>query len=210
METRIYQRKLPHIQPAEATFFITIRLEGSMPSDDIRRVQENHTRFKQGLLNWNDLTPKEKFEIDLASQEKWFVLNDDLLDHNPNGPYWLKEKEIADIVAESFHYRDGTQYELHGYTIMPNHVHLMVTLLPEAHVLHKVMQHMKRVSAKRCNKILNRTGLTFWDDESYDRIVRSENEFFNILNYILRNPVKAKLVKSWKDWPYTYIQPELL
>ncbi|HAD13896.1 MAG TPA: hypothetical protein DCF33_15830 [Saprospirales bacterium] len=210
MKTRNYQRKLPHIQPEEATFFITFRLKDSIPLDDIRRIQKNLARFEQGLLSWIDLTTEEKYEIDLAKHEKWFMFNDHLLDKNPNGPYWLKDAEVANIVAEAIHYRANKQYELHGYTIMPNHVHMLVTSLPEAPVLHKVMQHLKRVSGKRCNKILHRTGLAFWEDESYDRIVRDEKEFLNILNYILRNPVKAKLAKSWEDWPYTFVQPELL
>lgn len=210
METRYYQRKLPHLQPAEVTFFITFRLKDSVPLDDVRRIQENLNRFEKGLLSWINLTPKEKYEIDLATHEKWFMFNDHLLETNPNGPFWLKETEVADIVAEAIQFRAGKQYELHGYTIMPNHVHMLVTLLPGVPVLHKVMQHLKRVSGKRCNEILHRTGLAFWEEESYDRIVRDEKEFFNILNYILRNPVKAKLAKSWKDWPYTYVQPELL
>ncbi len=25
----------------------------------------------------------------------------------------------------------------------------------------------------------------------------------------LSNPVEAKLVKSWQDWPYTYVHPEI-
>lgn len=38
----------------------------------------------------------------------------------------MKEK-IASIVKEAIHYRDGKEYELIVYTIMPNHIHLVFT-----------------------------------------------------------------------------------
>jgi len=40
--------------------------------------------------------------------------------------------------------------------------------------------------------------------------VRNEREFTRILAYIVNNPVKAGLVDEWRDWPYTYVNPELL
>jgi hypothetical protein len=36
-------------------------------------------------------------------------------------------------------------------------------------------------------------------------MVRDRNELGNIIDYILNNPVKAKLVNNWKEWNYTYI-----
>jgi REP element-mobilizing transposase RayT len=38
---------------------------------------------------------------------------------------WLQEEGVAEIVKEAIHFRDGKEYELVAYTIMPNHVHLV-------------------------------------------------------------------------------------
>jgi putative transposase len=210
MPDHYYRRKLPHIQPAEATFFVTFRLAGSMPIDAIRRIRENYDLTVRGIINQHDLTEKERRELQYAEQKRLFASTDEILDKNPNGPYWLREQAIAAVVAEAMHHRDGKQYNLHAYTIMPNHVHMLMTLLPNAPVLFKIMQHLKRNSATQGNKLLGRTGSAFWEEESYDHIVRSEDEFFRILNYILQNPVKAKFVSEWQEWPFMFIKPELL
>jgi REP element-mobilizing transposase RayT len=49
-----------------------------------------------------------------------------------------------------------------------------------------------------------------WQSESYDHIVRDEDEFYRIINYIINNPVKAGLVENWQDWPHTYINEKMM
>ncbi len=210
MPSNYYRRKLPHFQPAEATFFMTFRLAGSIPMEVIWRLKENYTLLKKGILEQKDLSEREQQELIYVEQKRLFAETDDFLDKNLNEPYWLQQKAIAEIVAEAMLYRDGKQYNLHAYTIMPNHVHMMMTLLPDAPVLFKVMQHLKKNSAIKSNKHLERVGLEFWEEESYDHIVRDEKEFYRILNYTLHNPVKAGFVKEWQNWPDTFCKSELL
>lgn len=209
MHAHHYHRKLPHFQPPESTFFVTFRLEGSIPMETIRRFRENYDLMRRGILAHKDLTEKEQRELLYVEQKKFFASTDDYLDSNLNEPYWLREKKIAEIVAEAMEHRDGKQYELHGYTIMPNHVHMMISPLPGAPVLHKVMQDMKKFTGLHCNRQLGRDG-QFWEDESYDHVVRQNGEFYRILNYILRNPVKARFVKEWQQWPFTFVKTDLL
>jgi len=52
---------------------------------------------------------------------------------------------------------------------------------------------MKAASAKRANLLLDRSGLPFWQDESYDHIVRNGDEFQRIQRYIESKPVAAGL-----------------
>ena len=77
---------------------------------------------------------------------------------------------------------------------MPNHVHLLI--LPRITVA-KIMRWRKGSTARRANQLLERTGLPFWQDESYDHWVRSRQEFSRIIAYIEENPVSAGLV----NWP---------
>jgi REP element-mobilizing transposase RayT len=65
------------------------------------------------------------------------------------------------------------------------------------------MQSLKWYTAKECNKILNCTG-QFWQHESYDHVVRNEEELNRIIEYILNNPVKAGLVETHEDWKWNY------
>ena len=74
---------------------------------------------------------------------------------------------------------------------MPNHVQLLI--LPRIAVS-KIMRWLKGSTARKANQLLERTGLPFWQDESYDHWVRSRKEFERIIAYIEENPASAGLV----------------
>ena len=82
---------------------------------------------------------------------------------------------------------------------MANHVHLLVTpRVPET----RWLGPLKGFTAYRANQILSRSGHPFWQDESYDHLVRNDEEFRRIHRYIENNPVKAGLVAAPEDYPW--------
>jgi putative transposase len=91
-------------------------------------------------------------------------------------------------------------YELHSYVVMANHVHLLITPRVE---LAKVTHSLKRFTAREANRILALTGTPFWQDESYDRLVRDGAGFQRIRRYIEYNPVRAGLVAIPEDYPWS-------
>lgn len=104
---------------------------------------------------------------------------------------------------------DHKEYELLAYCIMPNHVHLVFTVKRNDISLYRILQSLKRFTAREANKILQRSG-AFWQHESYDHVVRNGRALTRIVHYILENPVKAGLVDSWEKWPWSYRKPGLL
>lgn len=194
-----YARNLPHIQPQEETFFITYRLVDSIPVAKLKEFDAlAATRQKASS------SKEEKYN----EQKRHFGIVDDYLDRNLNKPYWLKENAVAAIVSDSLHFYNCKLYNLWSYCIMPNHVHLVVTTLQGAPPLYNIMQRHKRYTAVECNRVLKRSG-QFWTHESYDHVVRNDSEFNRIIFYTINNPVKAGFVKDWKDWQWTYVNPEL-
>ena len=75
--------------------------------------------------------------------------------------------------------------------------------------LSKIMQSLKRHTARQANIVLGREG-PFWQDESYDRVIRDNEEYFRTVRYVLENPVKAGLVLQWNEWQWTYCKPDVL
>jgi hypothetical protein len=67
----------------------------------------------------------------------------------------------------------------------------------------KAMQSLKRFTARECNRILHLTGQPFWQDESYDRLVRDLTEFERIVRYIEMNPVNAGLAPAPEDFRWS-------
>ena len=90
--------------------------------------------------------------------------------------------------------------QLHAYVLMPNHVHLLITPKIEPPV---APRKVKGASAREANRLLGVTGRPFWQDESYDHLVRSQEQFERIGNYILQNPVRAGLVRSEGEYRWS-------
>jgi len=62
---------------------------------------------------------------------------------------------------------------------------------------------LKGYTAHRANDLLGRHGHPFWQEESYDHLVRSETLFDRIRFYIEENPVKAGLVSEAQQHPWS-------
>lgn len=73
----------------------------------------------------------------------------------------------------------------------------------EKSVLSVIMQSLKGYTARKCNLALGKSG-QFWQHESFDHVVRDQAEWERTINYVLNNPVKARLVKEWQDWKWSY------
>jgi REP element-mobilizing transposase RayT len=191
-----YKRRLPHVQIAGATYFITFRLANSLPREALDILAEEKQKIA-GL-------PESQKE---AAHRAWFAKYDDYLDMAQYGNLYLQNEQIADILAESIQFRDGKVYDLISYCIMLNHAHLVCTpLLKDKLVffgLTEILHSLKRHTAREANKFLRRSG-AFWQDESYDHFIRDDAELERIVKYVLYNPVKAKLINEQTDWKWSY------
>jgi REP element-mobilizing transposase RayT len=129
---------------------------------------------------------------------------DRMLDAAGTAPVYLRQPLIAALVVEGIRYRDSPDYDLHAFVVMANHVHLLIT--PRVDVS-KMMHSLKRFTARECNRALDRTGQPFWQDESYDRLVRGSVEFGRIARYVEMNPVHAGLVATREQFPWSSARP---
>ncbi len=149
----------------------------------------------------------------------FFARYDALLDKADKGPHYLKNPVIAEIVKKELLRFDSDLYDLIAFCIMSNHVHILIDTsiqLPNDYVpwewemldiepLQNIMKRIKGPSAVYANRELRRSG-KFWQRESYDHYVRNRKEFDNIVAYILNNPVKARIVERWEEYPYSYLK----
>ncbi len=222
-----YRRHLPHYQPGDATFFVTFRLAGSLPKSVIDNLKAEFSN-EENKLSKASLTEEQKKDELTKLRKHYFGKFDAMLDKSKSGPLWLQQPEVASIVAEAIHHRDEKAYELLCYCIMPNHVHLVINVgrfaesppeqinkitkrrLGESpYILTNILASLKKYTALNCNQLLHRSG-TFWQHESYDHVIRDGKELERILYYVINNPIKAGLVKSWQDWKCTYLKDGLL
>jgi putative transposase len=200
-----YRRHLPHWQPPGATLFITFRLAGSLPRAVLAALREQQEREERALLAIADVQERERQAY--LDARRAFGRWDAALDAAAGGPRWLADPRIAAFVAEALHHRHDKVYDLLAFCVMSTHVHLVCTPLAreeDTYPMHSsILQSLKRHTARQANLILQRQG-TFWQRESYDHVVRDDEELARIVRYVLNNPVKAGLVAAWQDWPWSY------
>src|SRR5437763_3619322 len=96
---------------------------------------------------------------------------------------------IADVVADAIGQGTASDYLLHAWVVMPNHVHLLIT--PQVDVP-ALLRRLKGTSARESNKLLGQTGRPFWQDESYDRLVRNATNSRAISS-------KTRCERGWLD-----------
>lgn len=201
-----YRRRLPHIQPLGGTFFVTYNLHGSIPQEVKKRWEEEYEAEKNRILK----TSKQiKEDMELLGKRD-FAKKDAFFDSYSGGNHYLKSDTLAKIVADSLHHWDGRRLELFAYCIMSNHVHVVFRLFDSKETkkpfyLEQIMHSIKLFSARECNKLIGESG-EFWQSESYDRLVRDDEELKRIIRYVLNNPVKAGLCREMKDWKWSYIK----
>ncbi len=170
--------RLPHWQIDEAVYFVTFRLNDSLPRD----VTLNLKQEREHLL-------RNAISSDRAKLDQAFTLR---LDHYLDvglGSCLLREH--GEIVASALKHFDGVRYELHAWCVMPNHVHVMF-YLERGEDLPKIVHTWKSFTAFRIGNG------NIWQREYFDRLIRSPQEFSDTAAYIRRNPEKAGL----GDWPW--------
>jgi len=90
---------------------------------------------------------------------------------------------------------------LYDICCMSNHVHELYRV-PAETTIAQILQHVKGHFSQKFNKRFNRTG-HFWKNKTFYRIIENEQYAFNTIYYFHMNPVKAGIVKSPEQWPYS-------
>src|ERR1051325_8171063 len=109
---------------------------------------------------------------------------------------WILPDVARDLALESCLRANGRKCSLYAAVIMPDHVHLILSPLPngaEFFSIPDIMKTIKSESAHRINHALGRSG-GVWQDESFDRLLRQSESVDAKTAYIIENPVRAGLV----------------
>jgi putative DNA methylase len=168
---------LPHFDAPGVTQFVTFQLEDSFPVT-------RHEEF-EGILNEPDDSAKRR------KLEAW-------LDRG-HGECWLRRRDLADLIERILLESEGQDYQLQGWVLMPNHVHLVVDVWDVP--LHKLVGRWKGKSSRLANQLLHRSG-KFWEQDYYDTLIRDDVHLKRAIRYTEQNPVRAFLSKAAREWPW--------
>ena len=125
----------------------------------------------------------------------------------------MKRNELGNVVQNLWDTLETETIKPSNKIVMPNHFHGIIRIQSELYdnqiisnghnlierrkmLLPKVIGKFKMITAKQINQILNRKGAPVWQRNYHDHIIRDDREYYNILEYIEKNP------ESWKKDKY--------
>ncbi len=202
--------QLPLYHPGPTTCFATLRLVGSLPAHVLRELLENRQACRQILAR---IAEAPRIDAVCAEEELTCLKEFDrhLMKHR-TGPEWLTQAPVAAMISDVLRRRDGVEYDLLMYCIMPNHVHCVIDtgrFHREEQYATKALSALKRHSAHGANAILQRTG-PFWEHDHLAYLVRTSEAFSRILWDVLSDPVRSNLCSAWHEWPWNFCRPGLV
>jgi putative transposase len=186
---------LPHWYQPGVSYFVTFRTEDSIPADISRRWHAHRTDWlsQRGI---HISAPDWRLQLQHLSEplrrefhETFRLQYMEALDKGM-GACVLRRPELHRLVADTLRRFDGDRYHLGDFVIMPNHVHLIVCLRGTTQIEPQCAS-WKSFTARQISQLLGTAG-RFWQEESFDHLIRSPEQFTAIQRYIAENPKHLK------------------
>src|SRR5579864_8121 len=124
---------------------------------------------------------------------------------------WVLPERVRFIVLESCLHDNEKMFDLRVAVVMSDHVHMIFTPSVDAEAMQvcslaQIMDAIKGSSAHKINKSLGRKGPA-WQAESFDHVLRTSESLDAKVRYVLENPVRKGMVRTWPDYPWLWAKP---
>ena len=115
----------------------------------------------------------------------------------------LQSERNATLLIEVLRsYVAAGKFRLHDFVIMPDHVHLLITVHSDM-TIERAMQFIKGGFSYQLKKRFGYSG-EVWQRGFSEVRVEDRESFLQHREYIAQNPVKARLVDSPEKFPYCF------
>jgi putative transposase len=105
------------------------------------------------------------------------------------------------LLTTLFRYRDAGEFLVHEFVLMPNHIHLLLSVR-DGHPVGRAVQMIKGGFSHE----MGQAGLKLkavWQPSYYEHRVRDAVEYARIRTCIQQNPVRRSLVERAVDYTYS-------
>jgi putative transposase len=94
--------------------------------------------------------------------------------------------------------------QIYGYCLMPNHFHIILRP-PKAECLSSFMRWLLTSHVRRYHGYYETSG-HLWQGRYKSFIIQENRHFLTVLRYVERNPLRAHLVATGLDWPWSSLK----
>ncbi len=188
----MYFRHLPQSRQEGATYAVTFRQADSIPQEQLQAL-------KRWRAVWEAEHPEPRNEMEWKRFAQEITNKTERWMDEGYGSCVFRDSRFSQLMSDSLVHFPDQRHFTSCFVVMQNHVHAVIRPI-DGHELEVCLQRIKQYVALRVNRTLGREG-ELWEEESYDRIVRDEEHLWNVVQYIGKNPKKAKLpVDQWVRW----------
>jgi putative transposase len=114
----------------------------------------------------------------------------------------LQSQRSAQLFVDAlYHYRSQHKYRLHGFVVMPDHFHVLISVGPEISI-ERAIQLIKGGFAFRAGKEL-RFRPPVWERGFSEVRIYGPEAFSRVREYIAQNPVKRRLTETPSEYAYS-------
>ena len=121
-----------------------------------------------------------------------------------DGMHEVLSDEEKQIVLENIKNGSGKYYVLIAVVVLNNHVHIMM-FHEGKYEFSGIMRGIKSKTARLINISRKVNGVSVWQTESFDRVVRNEAELNEKLKYMYENPTKQGYEGDPIDYKYFFL-----
>jgi len=176
------RNRLPHWQQNGAVYFVTFRLADALPAEILRTLEDERKQW----LKWHP-EPWTK-ETEWEYQRRFSGSIEQISDRG-YGECLMRDQMAARIVGNALAHFERERCHQLAWVVMPNHVHAAFIPRPPW-TLAKVIRSWKSFTSHAINELVGKKG-PIWQRDYFDRLVRNEEHFANVVKYIRNNPIKA-------------------
>lgn len=107
----------------------------------------------------------------------------------------LIQSDVSASIKASIEEARALHALIHCYCIMPDHLHLLMSLYTCGHSLSNMIRGLKWRVSKQFS-------FPVWQSRFRDDILRPEDDPTEVCRYILENPIRAGLAETFGEWPH--------
>jgi len=116
----------------------------------------------------------------------------------------LSQAPSGGMLVDAIRYHDGQKYYLFDYTVMPDHVHMILKPIQTRrgwYCLARLLYNLKQFTAREINGMLDGAGHV-WQAESHDHLLRKREDYEEKAKYLYNNPHAKGLIDDPSQWPW--------
>ena len=115
-------------------------------------------------------------------------------------PHFTDAQSVSLVSGEILRAADRERFAITAYCFMPDHVHLLVEATSDCSDGRRFIARAKQLSGFAFKRERHEP---LWQRYGYEHTLRRDDAVLAVARYILENPVRAGLVASPQDYPYS-------